>query len=162
MGDFHLVGDGPDDVGADVAFVVEGFEPSPDASPVVGCEGWGFGGVVFVVATAAHVVFFEPLLDFDNAGAVVELVGCVGGLGGDVADLADEGYLFFGGEVSGVRREGWGEGGGLLGLFRRRRWRSRHLGGVVALGALALWLRVGGYLCHMCPGEEVVSWRNIE
>lgn len=34
----------------------------------------------------------DPLLDFDLAGAVVDLVGYVCGLGADVADLADEGY----------------------------------------------------------------------
>lgn len=33
------------------------------------------------------------MFDFDGAGAVVEFVGDVGGLGGDVADLADEGEL---------------------------------------------------------------------
>lgn len=35
----------------------------------------------------------EPLLDLDQAGAVVQLIGCVCGLLGESADLADEGYL---------------------------------------------------------------------
>jgi hypothetical protein len=33
------------------------------------------------------------LFDFHRAGAIIEFVGDVGGLDGDVADLTDKGYL---------------------------------------------------------------------
>ena len=89
LGDLHFVGDGADDVGADVAFVVEGLEAAPDVGVVVFGEFgfWGIGGI------GGRGVDVDPLFDFDGAGAVVEFVGDVGGLGGDVADLADEGDL---------------------------------------------------------------------
>ncbi len=88
--DFHFIGDRANDVGADVALVVEGLEAAPDAGVVVFNEFWFlvFGGVV------GGGVDVDPLFYFDSAGAVVEFVGDVGGLGGDVADLADEGNLY--------------------------------------------------------------------
>lgn len=103
MGDFHFIGDGADDVGADVALVVEGLEAAPDAGVVVFDE-FGFLGIGGIVGGGVDV---DPLFYFDGAGAVVELVGDVGGLGGDVADLADEGDLD---EV--VVKETPGESGG--------------------------------------------------
>lgn len=91
--DLVVVGQRPDDVGADVAFVVEGFQPAPDAGVgVFDKTGLLAAGAVHGVGGEARVRV-RPQLHFDGAGAVVELVGCVGGLGGDVADLADEGDL---------------------------------------------------------------------
>ena len=69
MGDFHFVGDGADDVGADVAFVVEGFEAAPDAGVFVFDE---FRLLRVVVRTRG--VDVDPVFDFDSAGAVVEFV----------------------------------------------------------------------------------------
>lgn len=148
MRDLHLVRHGPDDVRAYVPLVVEGFQAAPDARPLVGDQG-GFataaGGAV------AGVVGVDPLLDFDDAGAVVELVGGVCWLGGDVADLSDEGYLEGRERVSGGVWIASGRSGGVLGLSRRRRLRIRRLGGVVGLEALALSSPVGACLCHRCP-----------
>ena len=93
--DLHLVGDGADDVGAHMATVVEGFEPAPYACPLVldqfRFSAEGVGGVV----EAGGAVGVNPLFHFDGASAVVEFVGNVGSLGGDVADLADECELIF-------------------------------------------------------------------
>lgn len=91
VGDFHLVGDWADDVGADVAFVVEGFQLSPDASPFI-LDKLGFCGAAVDVHGVLRVCI-DPLFDFYCAGAVVKFVGYVGRLGGDVSDLANEGYL---------------------------------------------------------------------
>ena len=44
-------------------------------------------------AVSGGRVAVDPLLYFDEAGAVVEFVGYVCGLGGDGADLADKGDL---------------------------------------------------------------------
>lgn len=54
----------------------------------------------------------EPLLDFNEAGAVVQLVGCVCGLLCKAADLADEGHLLDFGAVDGE----FGVGVWLLGV----------------------------------------------
>lgn len=80
------------------------------------------------------------MLDFDDAGAVVELIGCVGGLGGDVADLSDEGYLlFFGGLV-----KGWVSNWDLVDGGRERR-RAFYLGYLdVVDGEVGAWI---GFLC---------------
>lgn len=92
VGDFVLVVDGADDVRADVAFVVEGFHAAPDAGPFADLQlALAGDGVAELVVLGR--VGVDPLFDFDGAGAVVELVGHVRGLGGDVADLADEGDL---------------------------------------------------------------------
>ena len=95
----HLVRDGSDDVGADVPFVVESLEAAPDARPFV-LDELRFRGAGVVVGGVHGGVGVDPLLHFYGAGAVVELVGYVCGLGGYVADLADEGDLFFGVVVS--------------------------------------------------------------
>lgn len=95
--DLVFVGDGADDVRADVPFVVEGFEAAPDAGVVVfgesGLAG-GVGGQGGVEGVGG--VGVDPLFDFDGAGAVVEFVGYVCGLRGYVANLADECHLLFG------------------------------------------------------------------
>ena len=95
--DFVFVGDGPDDVRADVAFVVEGFEAAPNAGVFVfGESGLRGGGGAEGVVEGGGGVRVDPLFDFDGAGAVVEFVGYVCGLGGYVADLSDEGDLLWG------------------------------------------------------------------
>ena len=91
VGDFHLVGDWADDVGADVAFVVEGFQLSPDAGPFI-LDELGLCGTAVDVHGVLRVCI-DPLFDFHCAGAVVKFVGYVSRLGGDVSYLADEGYL---------------------------------------------------------------------
>jgi hypothetical protein len=48
----------------------------------------------------------SPLLDVDEAGAVVDLEGCVCGLGGDGVDLADEGELASSGHDDEARTQG--------------------------------------------------------
>lgn len=91
VADFVFVVDGADDVGADVAFAAgaEAFEAAPDAAPVADLEG-GFCVVCWVVVVVViggegrgrgrrRGVDVDPVLDFDGAGAVVELVGHVGG-----------------------------------------------------------------------------------
>ena len=91
VGDFHLVGDWADDVGADVAFVVEGFQLSPDASPFV-LNKLGLCGAAVDVHGVLRVCI-DPLFDFYCAGAVVEFVCYIGRLGRDVSYLANERYL---------------------------------------------------------------------
>lgn len=67
--DFHFVGDGSYDVGADVASVVECFQAAPDAGPFVLEEFWfGGGGGRGGVHGGVGV---DPLFHFDRAGAVV-------------------------------------------------------------------------------------------
>ena len=74
-----------------MAFVVEGLQPAPDTCPFVLDE---FGLRDCGVGHGVHgSVGVDPLFDFYCAGAVVEFVGYVCGLGGDVADLADERHL---------------------------------------------------------------------
>lgn len=97
--DLIVVRQRADDVGVDVAFVVEGPQAAPDADvgvfdearPVDATGGGGVGvggGAVVRVGPRPR-----PQLHFEGAGAVVELVVGVGGLDRDVADLADEGEL---------------------------------------------------------------------
>lgn len=83
--DLVEVGDGADDVGTDVALVVEGLEAAVDSHVGVLLKRRfsRLGGRVAV----------DPLLHFNEACAVVEFVGYICGLGGDGADLADEGDL---------------------------------------------------------------------
>jgi hypothetical protein len=83
--DFVEVGDKADQMCWDVALVVEGFETAPDTQ-VLPFFGLRLGGLRVCVAV-------DPLLDLNEAGAVVDFEGCVGGLWGDGVDLADEGYL---------------------------------------------------------------------
>ncbi len=75
-----------------VSSVVECFQTSPDTSPFVDYK-FRFRGRRGVGHFACSVGV-NPLLDFNGAGAVVEFVGYVRGLRGDVADLADEGELY--------------------------------------------------------------------
>jgi hypothetical protein len=81
--DLVEVGDGADVVCCDVALVVEGFEAAPDAKVL------SFFGLWLCVRGVSVAV--DPLLDVDEAGAIVDFVGCIGGLGLDGVDLADEG-----------------------------------------------------------------------
>ena len=91
IGNFHLVDYRSYDVGSHVAFVVEGLQPAPDARPFIFDELRLRGRRV---GRRVHGrVGVDPLLDFYRARAVVELVGYVGRLCGDVADLANEGDL---------------------------------------------------------------------
>ncbi len=88
--DLVVVGQWTDDVCTDVAFVVEGFQAAPDAG--VGVFDESRFGVVGVVGRVhgCDGVGVDPLFYFNGAGAIVEFVSYVCGLGGDVADLADE------------------------------------------------------------------------
>jgi hypothetical protein len=72
--------DRANEVRAQVALVAEGLEAAPRAYVRVLDDGRFVRGVCFRV---------DPDFDFDGAGAVVEAVGYVCGLLGDVADLAD-------------------------------------------------------------------------
>jgi len=117
--DLIVVRQRADDVGVDVAFVVEGPQAAPhadvgvldEARPVDAAGGGGGvgvgGGAVVRVGPRPR-----PQLDFEGAGAVVELVMGVGGLDGDVADLADEGKLRVSGGfwLAGMRGVGLGAG----------------------------------------------------
>lgn len=112
-GDFVEVGDEAVEVAGDVALVVELLEAAPDVDVLAfGGEGLRGRGVGVLVS---------PVLDVDEAGAVVDFEGCVGGLLEDAVDLADEGELGVllgwslgrGGRVSGL--------GDVLGLLRCRR-----------------------------------------
>ena len=76
-----------DQVRGDVALAVEGLQTAPDAQVL---PFFRLGLCVCLVGICVY-----PLLYFDYAGAVVDFVGCVCGLGGDGVDLADEGYLGF-------------------------------------------------------------------
>lgn len=82
--DLVEVGDGADEVGADVALAVEGLDAAPDADVALEVEA---GGVVVLL------IRVDPLLGLDETRAVVELEGDVCWLRGDLADLGDEGYL---------------------------------------------------------------------
>ena len=102
--DFVLVGQGRQHVRADVALAVEFFDVAPRADPgafgefglsssstivvlidVVGHEVRVCDGRVVVVGVGV-----DPALHLDGARAVVELVGRVGGLRDQAADLAHE------------------------------------------------------------------------
>lgn len=80
--DFIKIGDGTDDVGADVLLVIEGLDAAPDPNISIICElyllrvFWGVG--------------VNPLFDINEASAIVEFVGYVGSLLGDIANLSDE------------------------------------------------------------------------
>jgi hypothetical protein len=81
--DLVEVSDGPDVVSCDVALVVEGFEAAPNAQVLSFFRLWLCVGGIRVTV--------DPLLHVDEASAIVNFVGCVGGLGLDGVDLADEG-----------------------------------------------------------------------
>lgn len=85
VADLVEVGDGADEVGADMALAIEGLDAAPDADVALELEA---SGVVVLL------IRVDPLLGLDQAGAVVELEGDVCRLRGDLADLGDEGYLF--------------------------------------------------------------------
>lgn len=91
IGDFHLVREWADDVGANVAFVVEGLQLSPDTSPFI-LDKLGLCRTAVDVHRVLRVCI-DPLFHFYCAGAIVEFVGDVSRLGGDVPDLTHEGYL---------------------------------------------------------------------
>ena len=75
-------------MGSHVAFIVESLQPAPDTCPFVIDEFWLCDcGVGHGVHGSIGV---DPLFHLYCAGAVVEFVGYVCGLGGYVADLADE------------------------------------------------------------------------
>jgi hypothetical protein len=82
--DLVEVGDGSDNVGADVALVVEGLETAPDAD--VRVELVALVGFLLLVGV-------YPLLDLDLAGAVVNFECDVCRLRVDAANLADKGDL---------------------------------------------------------------------
>lgn len=75
-----------------MAFVVESFQPAPDARPFVFDELWL--GDCRVRRRVHGSIRIDPLLHFYRARAVVEFVRYVRGLGGYAADLADERDLF--------------------------------------------------------------------
>lgn len=87
VGDFVHVVDGADDLGADRSAVVEALELAPGAA-VGALDQPGLCGVGVLDG-----VRVDPLLDLYAAGAVVEPVGGVGGLSGDVTYLADKGEV---------------------------------------------------------------------
>lgn len=99
--DLVEVVDGADEVGADVALLVERLEAAPHAHVLV----QGVLGVGVLLLVGVH-----PLLDVDDASAVVEPVGDVGGLRADLAHLPDDGDLCDGVAVD-------GEVGAGVGLF---------------------------------------------
>lgn len=112
--DLVEIRDGSDEMRAEVSLAVVILQLAGHTY-VLALAGEGFG----VVRVGVRV---GPLLDFDEAGAVVEFVGCVGGLGGDGLDLPDDGY---GGYVDRVDYEGCfgvGEGAaeGLVGWVMGR------------------------------------------
>lgn len=79
-------------MGSNMTLVVESLQPAPDTGPFV-LEEFGFRGVGGFDVHRGRGVGVNPLFHFYGAGAVVEFVRYVGGLGGYVADLADEGDL---------------------------------------------------------------------
>lgn len=82
--DLVEVVDGADEVGADVPLLVEGLEAAPHAHVLV--EGVPGLGVLLLVGV-------DPLLDVDDAGAVVDPVRDVGGLRVHLPHLPDDGDL---------------------------------------------------------------------
>lgn len=78
-----VIGQGADDVGANVTFVAESFEAAPDAGEGVFDECWfvGGGGGGGSRGVGRGGVEINPLFYFDGAGSVVEFVGYVCGLG---------------------------------------------------------------------------------
>ena len=82
--DLVEVGDRADDVGADVALVVERLEAAPDANVRV---------ELVALVSLLLLVGVYPLLDLDLAGAVVNLECDVCRLRVDAANLADKGDL---------------------------------------------------------------------
>ena len=127
------VGDGADEVGADVALSAEVLEAAPDAD--VGVEA------VARVLGLLLLVGVDELLDLELAGAVVDADGEVGGLRVEVADLADGGDLGDGGAVD----LEVGAGVGLLGVedlldgYRPEGLVLEVLEGVRPQSTLGLW-----------------------
>lgn len=91
--DFHLIGDGTDDVRTYVAPVVERFQLSPDPSPIVFYQFWSGGNSISGIVNRRALIGVNPLFYFNGASAIVELVGYVCSLGRYIADLANEGHL---------------------------------------------------------------------
>ena len=80
--DFVVICDGTDEVCCDVTLVVERLESTIDAQVFALFWRWLDGRGVSVAVI--------PLLDFDEAGTVVDFEGCVCGLCLYRVDLADE------------------------------------------------------------------------
>lgn len=95
--DLVEVVDSPDEVGANVALLIERLEAAPHAHILVG---------LVLRVTVLDLVGIDPLLDIDGARAVVDLVRNVGRLRVDGADLADDGHLRDGVAVDGEIRAG--------------------------------------------------------
>lgn len=87
----HLIGYWPYNMSANVTFIIESLQSAPDSSPFVLHElRFRGGGAIHVHGSGVGV---DPLLDFDGAGAIIDFVGYIRCLGGDISNLANEGYL---------------------------------------------------------------------
>jgi hypothetical protein len=95
--DLVRVRDGADDVGGDVALVVKAFDAAEGAHVAVLFDARLDGRATLGV---------DPLLGFDDASSVVDLVSYVRMLRRNGPDLADEGYLR--GEISVSKYAGGG------------------------------------------------------
>lgn len=88
--DLVVIRDGPYDLRADMLLIVERLELAPHPCVAILDQPGFLPARRLPVLLALRVVRVDPLLDLDGAGAVVELVGDVRGLRGDVADLRYE------------------------------------------------------------------------
>jgi len=95
--DLVVVRDGPDVEGHERARAVERAQVAVDADVGSGLPGGTARGGAVVAGRAALVVVVAPVLDRDDAGAVVDAKDGGGRVLGGVEDLADEGQLRWGG-----------------------------------------------------------------
>lgn len=91
VADLILVHDGPNHMGLDVFPAVVFLEFAPYSRPFAGLET--FHAQIVALVVQLSVFHVAPDLDFDDASAVVDLVGDMRRLLGDVADLANQGDM---------------------------------------------------------------------
>lgn len=92
--DLVEVRDRSDDVGANVSLAIECFHPPPDSAVAILYEFGLLRVEVHVILVCSFAV--HPLFHFDYAGAVIDFVGYVRGLCGNIANLPNESDLTYG------------------------------------------------------------------
>lgn len=90
--DFVEVLDGSNDMSTNMSFAVKSLHSSPYSAVSILFQ-FRFCWVECVHLILIRLLAIHPLLDFDDACPIVDFVGYVGGLCGDVANLSYEGDL---------------------------------------------------------------------
>lgn len=151
--DFILIPDWSDDMRAYMSPPSKSLDPAPCPSPIVLYQ-FRFVATAFFDRCAAVCIY--PLLYFHRSCAIIEFVGYVGGLGGDVSDLADKGYLKAPPRVGG--------GGCQLSVVCNLEEAQRYLGYFnFVYGEVGVGVRLGGVEnLHYGDGSECVFAELLE